>query len=124
MIDSDDPAREHAQVMKPLSALPLDLVVLAGGEFIGIATRYKFHSNALTDGISVVLPDMDATTSDVILIDGATLTAAQRVRSRCSLVTGNADVFPNWECGATDEAEAPKLGEFETTALGALFGAR
>jgi hypothetical protein len=124
MIDTDDPAREHAQVMKPLSALPLDLVVLAGGEFIGVATRYKYHSSALTDGIVVVLPEMDGTVSDLILIDGATLTAAQRVRTDCDLVTGNADIFPNWECATTDEAETPRLGTFEPTALGALFGAR
>lgn len=124
MIDTDDPAREHAQVMKPLSALPLDLSVLAGGEFVSVATRYKYHSNAYTSGVVIVLPDMDGTTSDLILLDGATLTPAQRVRTRCLLVTGGADIFPNWECGVTDDAEAPRHGEFETTALGALFGAR
>lgn len=124
MIDSDDPALEHAQVMKPLSALPLDMTVLAGGEFVSVATRYKYHSNAYTSGVVIVLPDMDATTSDVILLDGATVTAAQRVRSRCVLIAGFADVFPNWECGATDDAEAPRQGQFETGALAALFGAR
>jgi hypothetical protein len=128
MLDSDDPAREHAQVMKPLSALPLDVVVLAGGEYIAIATRYKYHSNALVEsgpfGDITVLPTMDATTSDLILIDGATSTPAQRVRSQCVLVTGGADIFPNWLCGATEEAETPRFGQFEATALGALFGAR
>jgi hypothetical protein len=128
MIDTDDPAREHAQVMKPMSALPIDLVVLAGGEFVAIGTRYMFHSNALVQsgpfGNITVLPVMDATTSDLILIDGATTTAAQRVRSQCDLTTGNADIFPNWECGATDEAEMPRFAEFETLSLGALFGAR
>jgi hypothetical protein len=124
MIDMDDPAHEHAQVMKPMSALPLDLVVLAGGEFVAVATRYMYHSNALTSGITIVLPQMDATTSDLILVDGATLTAAQRIRTDCDLTTGQADIFPNWECGAPDEAEVPRLGTFEPSALGALFGAR
>jgi hypothetical protein len=128
MLDTDDPAREHAQVMKPMSALPLDLVVLAGGEFVAIATRYMFHSNALVQsgpfGNITVLPVMDSTTSDLILIDGATTTSAQRIRSQCELQTGTADIFPNWECGATDESEMPRFVEFETLALGALFGAR
>jgi hypothetical protein len=124
MIDRDDPAHEHAQVMKPMSALPLDLVVLAGGEFIAIGTRYKYHSSAYTVGLSVVLPQMDATTSDLILIDGATLAPAQRVRTDCDLVTGQADIFPNWDCIATEAAETPRLGQFEPSALGALFGAR
>jgi hypothetical protein len=124
MIDMDDPAREHAQVMKPMSALPIDMVVLAGGEFVAVTTRYKFHSSALVSGTLIVLPVMDATTADVVLIDGATTTLAQRVRSECLLVTGNADFFPNWECGDADEAETPKLGQFEAVALGALYGDR
>jgi hypothetical protein len=128
MIDTDDPAREHAQVMKPLSALPLDLVVLAGGEFVALATRYRFHSSALVQtgplGNVVVLPQMDATTSDIVLVDGASLTPAQRVRSACTLVAGTADIFPNWTCGDATESEQPKFAQYETIALGALFGAR
>jgi len=128
MIDTDDPAREHAQVMKALAALPLDLVVLAGGEFVAVATRFRYHSSALVQsgpfGNIVVLPDMDGTTSDLVLINGSSLTAAQRVRSQCVLVTGSADIFPNWTCGQTDEAETPRFTQFESVALGALFGAR
>jgi hypothetical protein len=129
MNDTTDPAIEHAQVMKPMSALPLDMVVLAGGEFIAIATKYQFHSNQLIYntpfGPLIALPEMDVTTADVVVIAGATSVLTHRVRTTCTLDNiGPADIFPSWGCALPEAGQAPEPGAYQAAALGALFGAR
>ncbi|MBA2538860.1 MAG: hypothetical protein H0V17_04430 [Deltaproteobacteria bacterium] len=126
LIDSDDPADGHAQVLRPFGAVPVDLVALPGGQHVGIVTSSNYYIEELTDqgtGITI-LPCLNATTADWLLLDLASSSIASRVRSSCTLVVGQADLFPNWECDVPPPGEQSAFGEYVPISVGALFGAR
>ena len=129
IIDQDDPAKQHAQVLKALGAVPVDLVTLPGGQYVGLATKSRYYIEEYDPtGVQVILPCLDAATADWLLLDMASSSVAQRVRTSCQLTPnggGPANVFQNWEC------DLPPLGErsmflpnYQPSSVGALFGAR
>ncbi len=129
IIDQDDPAMQHAQVLKSLGAVPVDLVTLPGGQYVGLVTKSRYYIEEYDPtGLQVILPCLDVTTSDWLLLDMASSSVAQRVRTSCQLTPpggGPADVFTDWEC------DQPPLGEqsafppnYLPTSVGGLFGAR
>jgi hypothetical protein len=128
MISTDDPARQHAQVLRSLAISPLDLVVLPGGQYVALVTTNTYYITSLTDQIGdIVLPCLKTQTSDWLLMDMASSSVAQRVRTECKLTTGphdNQTIFRNWECEDPPEGEKPMMGEFTPMSVGALFGAR
>jgi hypothetical protein len=129
MIDDDDDAEQHAQVLKSIGVVPLDLVTLPGGQYVSLVTQNRYFIAALQDQISgtVLLPCLDAVTNDWLLFDLASSSVAQRVRTHCDVEVGgsggNPILFPNWKCEAPPPAEtAPS--DYQATSVGALFGAR
>jgi hypothetical protein len=127
MISTDDPARQHAQVLRSLAMTPLDLVALPGSQYVALVMSNTYYITSLVDGFGIVLPCLKATTSDWLLMDMASSSVAQRVRTECNLVTGPHDsntIFRNWECEAAPDGQKPTLGEFTPISVGALFGAR
>lgn len=126
IIDRDDLARQHAQVLKALSAVPLDLVTLPGGQYVGVVTKSRYYIEEYDPtGLQVILPCLDLTSADWLLIDLASSSVAQRVRTSCDLTVGPADVFDRWECDQPPDGEQRAFpSDYEATSVGALFGAR
>jgi hypothetical protein len=129
MIDTADMASSHAQVLHPLGTVPLDLVVLPGGQYVSIVTRNQYFVESLYDQLSAiyVLPCMKTTSADWLLVDLASSSIAQRVRTSCQITaqrTANT-YFDKWACDAAPAGEANTQGaDYIATSVGALFGAR
>ncbi|HEU0032881.1 MAG TPA: hypothetical protein VFQ53_19750 [Kofleriaceae bacterium] len=124
IFDIDDPANQHAQVLRAFGAVPLDLVALPGGQYVGLVATSNYYIQQLSQGTNIILPCLDATTSDWLLLDMASSSIAQRVRTSCALVVGPANDFPNWACDEPPVGERSSFGEYVPVSVGALFGAR
>ena len=130
MVDTDDEAKSHAQVMHPLGTVPLDLVVLPGGQYVSVVTKNSYFIESLFDTLNnlYILPCIKTVSSDWVLVDLASSSIAQRVRTSCMITairTGGNVYFPNWACDAPPEGERnTQGGDYVPTAVGALFGAR
>jgi hypothetical protein len=122
IVDVDDTARQHAQVLKSLGVVPLDLVALPGGQYVGIVTRSRYY----IEEAGAILPCLDVTTGDWMLIDMASSSVAQRVRTSCVKMMGPSSVFQSWACEEAPDGErlAPATSEYLPISVGALFGAR
>jgi len=123
IIDTDDPAAQHAQILRALGTIPLDLVVLPGGQYIGLVTTSQYYIEELTSGATNILPCLDALTWDWLLLDVATSSIAQRVRTDCDLKNGPSSEFPNWACDMPPAGEASP-SPYRPLSVGGLFGAR
>ncbi|HUJ60045.1 MAG TPA: hypothetical protein VLX92_16180 [Kofleriaceae bacterium] len=127
MINTDDPAHQHAQVLNSLGDVPTDLVVLPGDQYISLVTQSQYYIESLTDGPppdNILLPCLLGTTGDWLLIDSASTSIAARVRTECNLTVGPSDFFTMWQCGDTAAGEGSTNGDYMPTTVGALFGAR
>ena len=126
MVDKNDVARQHAQVLKALGVVPSDLVTLPGGQYVGLVTKSRYYIEELTDGFGTrILPCLDATTADWILIDMASSSVAQRVRTSCAVTVEPGAFFADWECDQPPEGERNAFpAQYTPTSIGALFGAR
>lgn len=124
IIDTEDPAGQHAQVLKALGVVPLDLVTLPGGQYVGLVTRSRYYIAELPASGFTVLPCLDATTADWLLFDMASSSIAQRVRTACDVTVGPSDIFMAWGCDEPAEGERSAFPDYQPTSIGALFGAR
>lgn len=125
MVDQGDMAKEHAQVLKALGVVPLDLVTLPGGQYVGLVTKSRYYVERLDNGIQVILPCLDATVGDWLLIDMASSSVAQRVRTSCNLTVEPGAFFADWDCDDPPEGERSKFPTmYQATSVGALFGSR
>lgn len=126
MVDKNDMARQHAQVLKALGVVPSDLVTLPGGQYVGLVTKSRYYIEELTDGFNTrILPCLDATTADWILIDMASSSVAQRVRTSCAVTVEPGAFFADWECDQPPEGERNAFpAQYTPTSIGALFGSR
>jgi hypothetical protein len=126
IIDSRDDAMQHAQLLKAISAVPVDLVTLPGGQYVSLITKSRYFIVTLRNIITgeVILPCLDAETHDWMLFDLASSAVSQRVRTFCSVIvqpmTGQ---FPMWACDQPPDAELSET-EYKPTSVGALFGVR
>jgi hypothetical protein len=105
---------------------PLDLVVLPGGQYVSIVTASEYYITDIVDAQSgiVIDPCLDATTGDWLLVDLASSSIAQRVRTQCNLTMDNQNaLFPDWNCDAAPAGESPATS-YQPISVGALFGAR
>jgi hypothetical protein len=126
MIDTSDPAEQHTEVLHAFSAVPLDLVVLPGGQYVSIATKSRYYLERLDGGFSqVLIPCLDATTYNWLLFDLASASVAQRIRTECDLTqTPGGTVFGPFACDMPPEGESSTRGAYKPISVGALFGAR
>nr|MBA3454385.1 hypothetical protein [Deltaproteobacteria bacterium] len=128
IIDQDDVAKQHAQVLKSLGAVPLDLVTLPGGQYVGLVTKNRYYIEEYDpSGIQVILPCLDVSTHDWLLLDMASSSVAQRVRTACQLTPpggGPSDFFMRWACDLPPLGEQSMFSIYQPTSVGALFGAR
>jgi hypothetical protein len=120
MLDESDGAEQHAQVLKALSIVPLDLVTLPGGQFVSVIAQSKYFIVALLPD----LPCLDAMVEDWLLFDLASSAVAHRVRTFCEVeATPPFVTFPDWKCGDPPMSEQSRV-QYHPTSVGALFGAR
>jgi hypothetical protein len=126
MIDMGDGAKSHAQVLHPFGTVPVDIVALPGGQYVSIVTRNNFYIESAVDMVfGVILPCLKTTTADWLLVDMASSSIAQRVRTHCTITAKRMGaLFPNWECDVAPEGEGSMQGDYVPTSVGALFGAR
>jgi hypothetical protein len=126
MVDTTDLARQHAQVLHPLGTVPLDIVVIPGGQYVSIVSRSNFYIESLINAASqLVLPCLKAQSADWLLVDMASSSVAQRVRSHCEITNIRPGAyFPSWDCDQPPEAERSIHGDYVPLSVGALFGAR
>ncbi len=125
IIDKGDTARQHAQVLKALGVVPIDLVTLPGGQYVGLVTKSRYYIEELRDTFQTILPCLDTTTADWLLIDMASSSVAQRVRTSCNVIVGPNAFFDMWECDLPPEGERNAFGtQYVPSSIGALFGSR
>ncbi|MEP6862417.1 MAG: hypothetical protein ABJE66_17460 [Deltaproteobacteria bacterium] len=129
IVSLDDMARQHAQVLRTLGMQPLDLVTLPGGQYVSLITKNTFFISALveTPGNTVILPCLAPVTSDWLLMDMASSSIANRVRTQCVANVGPTPpgtIFPLWDCDPAPVGQAPMLDMYQPISVGALFGAR
>lgn len=128
IIDQDDAAKQHAQVLKSLGAVPLDLVTLPGGQYVGLVTKSRYYIEEYDpSGVQIILPCLDVSTHDWLLLDMASSSVAQRVRTACQLTPpggGPSDFFMRWACDLPPLGEQSMFPIYQPTSVGALFGAR
>jgi hypothetical protein len=126
MLDSGDGAGSHAQVLHPLGTVPVDMVALPGGQYVSVVTRNSYYIESAVDGtFGVILPCLKTSTSDWLLVDMASSSIAQRVRSHCMITNVRPGaLFPNWECDQPPESERSTQGDYVPLSVGALFGVR
>ena len=125
IIDKGDMARQHAQVLKALGVTPLDLVTLPGGQYVGLVTKSRYYIEELADQFQTILPCLDATTGDWMLIDLASSSVAQRVRTSCNVIVGPGAFFDQWDCDDPPDGERNMMSmQYQPTSIGALFGSR
>lgn len=124
IIDAADAAGQHAQVLKPMTVVPLDLVTLPGGQYVSVVAKSTYYIAALAQGANVILPCLDAVSSDWLLFDLAAANVAQRVRTYCNvLATPATAFFDEWACEVPPEAETSIMA-YQPSSIGALFGSR
>jgi hypothetical protein len=126
MLDTGDGAGSHAQVMHPFGTVPQDLVVLPGGQYVSLVTRSSFYIESATDPtFGVILPCLKTSTADWLLVDMASSSVAQRVRTHCMITNIRPGaLFPTWDCDDPPEAERSTQGDYQPVSVGALFGVR
>ncbi len=125
MVDKNDSARSHAQVLRAFGAIPLDLVALPGGQYVGIVAKSRYYIEQLDNGIQTILPCLDGNTADWLLLDMASSSIAQRVRTSCSVFAEPGAFFSMWECDTPPAGESSMfMPNYQATSVGALFGAR
>jgi hypothetical protein len=126
MVDPDEDADQHAEVLHAMSLAPLDLVVLPGQQYVSLVTTNSYYTLEFGDGNQLVIPCLSATTNNWMLLDLTSSSVAQRVRTNCDLTVGSGGsaVFPDWVCADPPAGEAPAQGSYMPTSVGALFGSR
>jgi hypothetical protein len=125
IVNTDDQARQHTQVLHSLGITPLDLVALPGAQYVSVVARSSYYIESLSDGLGTkLLPCLQATVGDWLLMDMASSSIAQRVRTQCQLKVGPGAFFRTWECDAAPEGEKSTVGDYMPASVGALFGAR
>jgi hypothetical protein len=126
MLDRSDGAGSHAQVLHPLGTVPLDLVALPGGQYVSVVTRNNYYIESAVDStFGLILPCLKTETADWTLIDLASSSIAQRVRTHCKITNVRPGaLFPNWDCDEPPEAERSTQGDYVPVSVGALFGVR
>ena len=125
MVDTEDPSRQHAQVLHPLWSAPLDLVTLPGGQYVAVVMKNSYFIDSTSDGIQYILPCLKVSSADWLLVDMASSSIGQRVRPHCTITNMRQGAyFSSWACDDPPEAETPKQGDFTPLSVGALFGAR
>jgi len=130
IVATDDPARQHAQVLRALGMQPVDLVTLPGGQYVSLVTKNTFFITSLVSGSTEILPCLSTTTGDWLLIDMASSSVANRVRTQCDLmpvIAPPGTIFPMWACDDPPVGQANAFGDppgYQSISVGALFGAR
>jgi hypothetical protein len=124
VVSSDDPSQQHAQVLHPLDVIPYDLAVMEGGQFVGILARSRYFIEELSDSFQVILPCMSVTSSSWMLMDVASISVADRIRTKCTALVSSGAFFANWTCADPPLGEQSTLGEYEATRASALFETR
>ena len=124
IIDVDDTARQHAQVLKALGVTPLDLVALPGGQYVALVTSSRSFISTLSSPTLDLLPCLDARTTDWQLFDLASSSIPQRVRTSCEVAVGTSDIFQTWACEDPPIGEQSRFPDYQPRSIGALFGAR
>jgi len=125
MIDTNDNSRQHAQVLHPLASVPVDLVTLPGGQYVAVVMKNSYFIDSTFDGLQYILPCLKVTSADWMLVDMASASIAQRVRSHCMITNMRQGAyFSSWACDDPPEAERTTQGMYIPTSVGALFGAR
>ncbi len=125
IVNTDDDAAQHAQVLNAFSVDPVDLVALPGGQYVSVVASSTYFIQQLGTETEILLPCLKASTGDWLLMDMASTSVADRVRTECELITGPSDAeFMDWACDTPTQQEMSTQGDYLPTSVGALFGAR
>jgi hypothetical protein len=123
--DLDYPDQSVTQQLHANDVTAEDLVILPGGQHLGLLTRAVIHGDAVVDPFfGVIIPELDVTTREYWLLDAATRVFVQRVRPECTIAVGPCDIdfTCTWRCLA--DIDPAQAGTFTPTGFAALFGAR
>jgi len=125
IISLQDDAKQHAQVLRTFSLQPLDLVTLPGSQYVSLVTKNTYYIAALGNSSGIILPCLEATTGNWLLMDMASASVTSRVRTNCDPFFGPSNsIFTDWDCDAAPEGQASTQGDYMPISVGALFGAR
>ena len=123
--DLEFPDQSVTQQLHANDVVAEDLVILPGGQHLGLLTRTVLHGDQVSDIFgTIIIPRVDVTTREYWLLDAATRVFTQRVRPECGITVGPCDIdfTCDWEC--LPDIDNAIAGTFSPTGIAALFGAR
>jgi hypothetical protein len=98
---------------------------MPGAEELAFTMHTEIHGDAFQDVFGdIVLPTLDMTTEEYVLIDASTLATSQHLRTSCTLVVGTCDagcIEDSWDCLPDIDTLSSM---FTPSGMTALFGAR
>ncbi len=102
----------------------IDLAVLPGGEHVGILSIGAYHGEEQGDPFfGAIIPEMDLTAFEYLLVDTASGVPVQRVRTRCDLVWANNAFLDDFSCSQAPGQDVVSPA-FIPEQLSVLYGVR
>ena len=122
----DDPAQELSNILQADAVIPIDIAVLPANEGVALISEMNANTTALgIPGGEEYIPAMAVAVFDMQLVDAATGSVTQRIRLACDPdIDGSNATFGDWQCAAPEAGTTPTGGQFQPSAIGALYGAR
>lgn len=110
------PGDQLSRQLDPDDLRAVEAVALPGGDAVAVLAISTFSA----EDNGIVLPALDLEVWDYTLIDIATGTPVQRVRTFCDIQEGGA-LVGNWQC-TLEPGEAATAQDFRPLGLAALYG--
>jgi len=123
--DLDYPDQSVTQELHANEVVAEDLVILPGGQHLGLLTRAVLHGDSVVDPFfGIIIPQVDVTTREYWLLDAAARVFVQRVRPECTIAVGDCDIPYTCEWRCLPDIDPALAGTFSPSGITALFGAR
>jgi hypothetical protein len=105
---------------------PFELAALPGSDLVALVTEAYYHADESGDFLgSPVVPEMEITAFEYLLIDASTRTVVQRLRTYCDGFLLSDAVLSEFECSsAPDQDTLPFEDSYQPTQVSVLYGGR
>jgi hypothetical protein len=104
----------------------VELAALPGSDLVALTTRGYYHADESGDFLgSPVVPEMEITTHEYLLVDASNQTVVQRVRTSCDGFLLTEAVLTEFVCSTAPDQETITFADsFEPSQIAVLYGGR
>ena len=128
MVAIDAEGQDVARNLKAGTAVAYDLAVVPPGNQVALAYHATFHAPTLVAttpfGQVPIIPRMDATSDEYLLLDADGAAPVHRVRTSCELEHESGAFISTWECRRSPGQDAAVGAGFHPAMLSVLYGGR